>query len=72
MLKGKEKAARVKKFWCATLGLAPGITHKHYTRLERLAKDKRSSLLQIFLTYGYKKFYNIVPWNLFFKAFSPL
>jgi hypothetical protein len=26
-------------FRCSTLGLAPGLTHKHYTRLERHAKD---------------------------------
>jgi hypothetical protein len=38
-----------------------GLTCKHYTRLERLARDKHSSLLQKFVTYGRKKFYNIVP-----------
>jgi len=24
----------------STLGYAPGLTHKHYTRLARLARDK--------------------------------
>jgi hypothetical protein len=37
------------------------LTCKHYTRLERLARDKRCSLLQTVVTYGHKKFYNIVP-----------
>jgi hypothetical protein len=29
------------------------------TRLEKLTRDKRSSLLQKCITYGCKKFYNI-------------
>jgi hypothetical protein len=32
-------------FRCFTLGKAPGLIHKHLTRLERLATDKHSSLL---------------------------
>ncbi len=41
------------------LGQALGLTHKHLTRLERLARDKPSSLLRIFINYGRKKFYKI-------------
>jgi hypothetical protein len=48
-------------FKCATLEQAPGLAHKQLTRLERLAKDEHSSLLQNFVTYSHKKFYNIVP-----------
>ncbi len=32
---------------CSTLFWAPGLTHKHYTRLEILAMDKDRVLLQI-------------------------
>jgi hypothetical protein len=39
------------------LGLAPGLSRKHQTRLKRLARNKRSSLLQTFVNYGRKKFY---------------
>jgi hypothetical protein len=45
----------------APLRLAPGFTHKHCTRLERLARDKHSSLLRKFVNYNCKKFYNIGP-----------
>jgi hypothetical protein len=31
------------------------------TRIDKLARDKHSSLLQKFLNYGRKKFYNIGP-----------
>ncbi len=41
-------------FKCSTLGL----THEHQTRLERLAKDKHSSLLQQFINYICKEFCN--------------
>jgi hypothetical protein len=44
-------------FRCSTLGL----THKHRTRLERRAKDKHSSLLQQFINYSCKEFYNFRP-----------
>jgi hypothetical protein len=40
-----------------------GLIHKHWTRLERLASDKCSSLLQKVVNYGRKKFYNIGPWK---------
>ncbi len=39
---------------CSTLGQAPDLTYKYYTRLERPAKDKHSSLLRLFLNYGYR------------------
>ncbi len=38
-----------------------GSTHK-LTRLERLGRDKPSSLLRKFVNYERKKFYNIGPW----------
>jgi len=38
-----------------------GVTHNHYTRLEKLARDKHSSLLRTFVNYGHKKFYNVEP-----------
>ncbi len=40
------------------------LTWTHYTILERLLRNKHSSLLQIFGTYSHKKFYNIGPWSL--------
>ncbi len=35
------------------------LTQKHYTRPKRCAREKHSSLLQAFINYGRKKFYNI-------------
>ncbi len=46
-------------FKCSTLGQAPGLAHEHSTRLERLAKDKHSSLLRKSVNYVRKKFYRI-------------
>ena len=40
---------------------ALGLIHKHLTRLEKLARDKRSSLLRTFVNYGHKKLYNVGP-----------
>jgi hypothetical protein len=37
------------------------LTHKHLTRLERLAKDKHSSLLTAFINFEGKMFYKICP-----------
>ncbi len=37
------------------------LTHKHFTRLERLARDKHSTLLSTFVNYGCKKLNNIGP-----------
>ncbi len=45
-----------------------GLPHKLCkTSLEKLARDKRSSLLWKVITYGCKKIYNIGPWSLFYK-----
>ncbi len=41
---------------CSTLGQAPAWPcHKHYTKLERPARDKHCSLLQTFVNYSSKK-----------------
>ncbi len=40
--------------------LASGLTHKHYTRVERPARGKHASLLGTLVNYGRKKFYNIL------------
>ncbi len=40
----------------STLGFVPGLTHKHQIRLEKLVKDKYTSLLQKIVNYGLKKF----------------
>ncbi len=45
-------------FRCYTLGYAPGLTHRHETRLEGLSRDKHSGLLRKYVTYGRKKVYN--------------
>jgi hypothetical protein len=37
------------------------LTQKHLNKLERFARDKHSSLLQIFINHGCKKFYIIGP-----------
>jgi len=37
------------------------LTHKHYTKLEKSARDKHSSLSQTFVNYSCKKFCNIGP-----------
>ncbi len=39
------------------------FTNKHYTKLERLARDKRSSFVRTFIYYNQKKFNNIGPWS---------
>ncbi len=44
---------------CSTLMQATGLTHKHYVRLERLARDKHTSKLRKFVNYRRKKFYNV-------------
>jgi hypothetical protein len=46
-----------------TLKVGSSLACKHYTRLERLAKDMDSSLLQKSVNYGRKKFYNIDTWG---------
>jgi hypothetical protein len=49
----RQEPTRVTHQW--TLGLI----HKHQTRLECLAKDKHSSLLQTFINYRRKMTYNV-------------
>jgi hypothetical protein len=46
-----------------------GLTCKHRTRLERLARDKHYNLFQPFVTYGQKMFDNIGPSNQFYITF---
>jgi hypothetical protein len=46
---------------CSTPRKVPGLTHKHYTQLERLVRDKHSSLFPTFVNYGYKKFCKVGP-----------
>jgi hypothetical protein len=48
-------------FRYSTLGWAPGLTHKHKTRLERLGRDKHYSLLQKSVNYGQKSFITLAP-----------
>jgi len=45
----------------ASIGKALALPRKHWARLEKLARDKCSSLLQKLVTHGRKKFYNIGP-----------
>ncbi len=60
VIAGKARAYPSDAFFsCSTLGYAPGLTHKHQTRVERLARVKHSSVLRKFINYGPKKFYRI-------------
>jgi hypothetical protein len=56
-------------FMCSTLGKAPGLIHKDYTSLERLARNKHSILLRTLINRAYKKFYNIGPRDQCYKTF---
>jgi hypothetical protein len=38
-------------FRCSTLGQAPCLAPKHWTKLERLARDKHTSLLRTLIRY---------------------
>jgi hypothetical protein len=38
-----------------------GLTYKHQTKLEMLASEKNSRLIQKFVNYGRKKFCSIDP-----------
>ncbi len=40
------------------------LTRKHWTRMERLPRDKHSSLLRTLVDYALKKCYVIRPWSL--------
>jgi hypothetical protein len=48
-------------------GQGPSITHKHWTRLERLSRNQQSSLLCIFINYGSKRFKTLS--GQFYKTF---
>jgi len=39
------------------------LTHKHLPKLKRFAWNKHSSLLETFVKYKRKKFYNIASWR---------
>jgi hypothetical protein len=54
---------------CFTLGYAPGLTHKHYNRLVKLAKDKLTSLFKKIHKLRTKVFYNIDTWGQCYKSF---
>ncbi len=41
---------------------APGLTIKYKTKLESPARGKHSRILETFVNYGCKMFYNIGPW----------
>jgi hypothetical protein len=41
--------------------IGSGLTRKHYTRLERLAWEKHSSLLDPYVSYGEKSFVTTNP-----------
>jgi hypothetical protein len=51
----------VKHLKDASLRVGPGLTCKQKTKLERLARDKRSSSLQKVITYDRKKAYTFGP-----------
>ncbi len=55
------QAFPTQSFRCSTLGEAPALTAKHWTWLERLARDNHSSLLRKSVNYSRKKFYSIGP-----------
>jgi len=42
----------------SSIGQATGLNHKHKARLERLARDKPSRLIQTFVNHRRKNFYN--------------
>jgi hypothetical protein len=46
----------------APVRVGSDLTHKHYTRLERLARYKESSLSYTCINYRHNKFYNIAIW----------
>ncbi len=53
-------AGKANRFpYCGAPFVGSCPTRKHYTILETFAKDRHSSLLQKFVTYGRKKLYKI-------------
>jgi hypothetical protein len=47
--------------------VGPGLSCKHYTKLERLASYKHSSLLRKFVNYAGEKFCRIGSWSNIFR-----
>jgi hypothetical protein len=61
----------VEHFNCASRGLSGfGLSCKHETRLERLARDKHSNLLEAFANYGHKIFTTLISGFGVLKHFS--
>ncbi len=52
---------------CSTLGLSPGLTHKHQTRLEKPPRDN-TNLLLTFANYRRQSFINLCPREVFIKV----
>jgi hypothetical protein len=46
-----------------------GLALLHWTRLERIARDKHFSSLQTLVIYYRKEFYTIKTWNQYLKNF---
>ncbi len=42
---------------------APGLTHKHQARLEKLDSDKHSGILRKLVNYSRKTFITLGPWT---------
>ncbi len=55
------KARSLPKEWSTLKMLHSGLTKKHYTRLERLRRDKHSSLSRTSINYSCKKFEAMTP-----------
>ncbi len=49
--------------------VSSGFTHKHYDKLEKLSRDKHSSLFTEFVNNGCKKLCNNGPWSKGYKTF---
>ncbi len=52
----------IKKFGSTRVGSS--LFHKHWAWLQRLASEKRSSVLQTFVNYGRKKFYSYKSYSI--------
>ncbi len=48
-------------FRCSPLVYAPGVTHKHYIRMEERGKDQHSSLLGTLVNYDRNLFITFGP-----------
>jgi hypothetical protein len=59
----------VKHLSGALLLEATGLTHKNYTRLAKLARDKHLSLLRKFINYGQKSFVTLAQGVIVMKLF---